>query len=295
MLDPDLLQRYRAQTFRLDQPLRSKEEAVEFVNQRGFIFFWPITKITLPSLWVAAAGDRPVADAHDDPGHITWSWKDSLLGKRAWYYAKVLRKKATIISNALAPSFYALSENYGAPEEDYLTLYEQGRLTQEARAVYKALLDHGALHTIELRKAARLTSAQSDSRFNRALTDLQTSFLIAPVGVADAGAWHYAFIYDIVTRAYPDLLESSRFIGEFTARDNLVAACFHSLGAAQLRDLSLLFQWSTSDLERSLDRLVKTGTLQRGLQHPSLRGEWFALTSINIPPSLSGKGGRGDR
>lgn len=280
MLDPDLLQRYRAQTFRLDQSLRSKEEAVDYVNQRGFIFFWPITKITLPSLWVAAAGDRPVADVHDDPGHVTWSWKDSLLGKHAWYYAKVLRKKATIISLDLAPSFYALSENYGAPEEDYLTLYEQGRLTQEARAVYKALLDHGALHTIELRKAARLTSAQSDSRFNRALTDLQTSFLIAPIGVADAGAWHYAFIYDIVARAYPDLLEDSRFIGEFTARDTLVAAYFRSVGAAQLRDLSLLFQWPVTDLERSVERLVKSGTLQRGLQHPSLRGEWFALSTL---------------
>lgn len=282
MLDPDLLQRYRAQTFRLDQSLRSKEEAVDYVNQRGFIFFWPITKITLPSLWVAAAGDRPVADAHDDPGHVTWSWKDSLLGKHAWYYAKVLRKKATIISLDLAPSFYALSENYGAPEEDYLTLYEQGRLTQEARAVYKALLDHGALHTIELRKAARLTSAQSDSRFNRALTDLQTSFLIAPIGVADAGAWHYAFIYDTVGRAYPDLLEDSRFIGEFTARDNLVAAYFHSVGAAQLRDLNLLFQWSTTDLERSVERLVKSGTIQRGLKHPTIRNEWFALTTLGV-------------
>jgi hypothetical protein len=282
MLDPDLLQSYRAQTFRLNQPITSKEGAVEFVDQRGFIFFWPITRITLPSLWVAAAGDRPVADAHDDPGHITWSWKDSLLGKHVWYYAKVLRKKATIISLNLAPSFYALSENYGAPEEDYLTLYEQGRLTQEARAVYKALLDHGALHTIELRKAARLTSAQSDSRFNRALTDLQTSFLIAPIGVADAGAWHYAFIYDIVARAYPDILEDSRFIGEFTARDNLVAAYFHSVGAAQLRDLSLLFQWSTTHLERTVDRLVKSGLLQRGLQHPTIRGEWFALSTLII-------------
>jgi hypothetical protein len=280
MLDLDLLQSYRAHTFRLDQPVRSKAEAVEFVHQRGFIFFWPITRITLPSLWVAAAGDRPVADAHDDPGHVTWSWKDSLLGKQVWYYAKVLRKKATIISLDLAPSFYALSENYGAPEEDYLTLYEQGRLTQEARTIYKALLDHGPLHTVALRKAARLTSAQSDSRFNRALTDLQTRFLIVPTGVADAGAWHYAFTYDIVARAYPDLLENSRFLGEYTARENLVAAYFRSVGAAQLRDLSLLFQWPTTDLERTLDRLIQSDLLHRGLQHPTLRGEWFALTSL---------------
>ena len=280
MLNLEQVKAYRAQTFHLDQRLASKEAAVDYVNQRGFIFFWPISGITLPSLWVAAAGDRPVADAHDDPGHVSWGWKDSLLGKHAWYYGKVLRKKATIISLELAPSFYALSDNYGSPEEDYLTLYEQGRLTQEARLLYKALLEHGALHTVALRKAARLTSAESDARFNRALTDLQANFLIAPVGVADAGAWHYAFIYDIVARANPELLENSRFLGEFDARQNLVKAYFNSVGAAQMRNLSLLFQWGASDLERALERLVKSGFLLRGLQHPSTRGEWLALPDL---------------
>lgn len=283
MLDLELVKAYRAKTFCHDQHLTSKAAAIDYVNQRGFIFFWPISGITLPSLWVAAAGDRPVADAHDDPGHVTWGWKDSLLGQHAWYYGKIVRKKATIISLALAPSFYALSENYGSPEEDYLTLYEQGRLTQEARSLYQALLEHGSLHTVALRKAARLTSAESDARFNRALTDLQANFLIAPVGVADAGAWHYAFFYDIVARAYPDLLENSRFLGEFDARQNLVKAYLNSVGVAQLRDLSLLFQWNASDLERTLERLVKSGLLQRGLQHPSSRGEWLALSTLTTP------------
>ncbi len=158
MFSLDQVKSYRAATYRLQQPLTSKEQAIDYVNQRGFIFFWPINGITLPSLWAATAGDRPVADAHDDPGHVTWGWKDSVLGTHVWYYAKVLRKKATIISLELAPFFYALTENYGSPEEDYLTLYEQGRLTQEARSVYKALLDQGPLDTVALRKAARLTS-----------------------------------------------------------------------------------------------------------------------------------------
>ena len=83
-LSLEALARYRTGTFRLKKRLTSKEDAVEFVNERGFIYFWPIREITLPSLWTAAAGDRPVADAHDDPGHITWGWKDSLLGKKAW-------------------------------------------------------------------------------------------------------------------------------------------------------------------------------------------------------------------
>ncbi|HEX6304151.1 MAG TPA: hypothetical protein VFZ76_08185, partial [Anaerolineales bacterium] len=133
-LSLDAIQNYRAKTFRTlpTNRIKSKSQAIEFANQRGFIFLWPIKDILLPSLWVAVAGDRPVADEHDDPGHVTWGWKDSLLGARKWYYAKVLRKRATIISLEMAPYFYALSQNYGAPESDYLTQYEQGRLTQEA-------------------------------------------------------------------------------------------------------------------------------------------------------------------
>jgi len=102
-------------------------------------------RIDLPSLWVAVAGNRVVADKHDDPGHITWGWKDNALGKQIWYYAKILRGKATMVSLEVAPYFYALSENYGSPEEDYLLAYEEGRLTQAARQVYEALLKEGAL------------------------------------------------------------------------------------------------------------------------------------------------------
>ena len=180
----EYIQSYRARTFGLlpGQRLTNQEDAITYVNERGFIFFWPITGITLPSLWTATAGDRPVADAHDDPGHVTWGWKDGLLGQRRWYYAKILRKKATMIALDVAPYFYALSENYGSPEDDYLTLYEQGRLTLEAKLMYEALIDKGPLDTVALRRATRMTSQESDSRFNRALTDLQADFKVATGG-----------------------------------------------------------------------------------------------------------------
>jgi hypothetical protein len=117
-----------------------------------------------------------VADAHDDPGHVTWGWKDSALGKRQWYYAKILRRKATMISLDIAPYFYALSDNYGSPEEDHIIAYQAGRLTLEAKQVYEAILDNGPLHTLDLRREARLTSKGSDSVFNRALEVLQAGF-----------------------------------------------------------------------------------------------------------------------
>ncbi len=45
--------------------------ALDFVNARGFVYFWPIKGVEMPSLWAAVAGNRPVADNHDDPGHVT--------------------------------------------------------------------------------------------------------------------------------------------------------------------------------------------------------------------------------
>lgn len=282
VLSQDALSSYRARTFRTapGSQLTSQEDAVAYVNERGFVYFWPIKNILLPSLWVATAGDRPVADAHDDPGHVTWGWKDSLLGQHVWYYAKVLRQRATMISLEIAPYFYALTENYGAPEEDYLALYQQGRLTQEAKLVYEALLDNGGLDTVALRKAAHLSSNESEARFNKALSDLQSSFMILPIAVTQAGAWHYAFAYDLVTRRFPEIAEAARFIGERQARKKIAGLYLLSVGAFQLRDLTRLFGWSIDDARRVIADLAGAGELHNGLQVDGLPGEWAVSTRL---------------
>lgn len=282
MLPLDPIQAYRAHTFRTQpgQRLADPEAAIRFVEERGFIFFWPINEIPLPSLWVAAAGDRPVADAHDDPGHITWGWKDNLLGQRRWYYAKVLRKRATIISLAVAPYFYALSENYGAPDEDYLTLYEQGRLTQEAKTLYETLLAEGALDTIALRRATRMSSRESDGRFNRALLELQADFKILPVAVTQAGGWRYAYAYDLTARHFPEIPEQAQAITENQARQRLLELYFRSLGAARLTDPVRLFGWRPADVARAVAGLVQAGVLTQGLEVENQPGEWVALAEL---------------
>ncbi|HET6597692.1 MAG TPA: crosslink repair DNA glycosylase YcaQ family protein [Anaerolineales bacterium] len=279
-LDLKTLTKHRAKTYRLSpfSRLRSPKAAREYVNQRGFIYFWPIKGIDLPSLWTAVAGNRVVADKHDDPGHITWGWKDNALGKKVWYYAKILRRKATMISLDVAPYFYALSENYGSPEEDYLLAYEEGRLSQAAKQVYEALLNEGALHTIDLRSAAKLTNAK-ESEFNKALEVLQADFKILPMGVAKAGAWKYAFIYEIVSRHYPDLPEKARYINEAEARRKLVELYFESVGAAQERDVQKLFGWQSELTKRAVAGLIEKGKLVQ-VDHPTQKGSWVALNKL---------------
>jgi len=279
-LDLKRLHSHRARTFNLSpsKPLSTPAQALRFVEARGFVYFWPIKGIDLPSLWTAVAGERPVADQHDDPGHVTWGWKDGALDKKIWYYGKILRRKATMISLAAAPYFYALSENYGSPEEDYLIAYQEGRLTQSAKQIYETLLERGALNTIDLRRLAKLANAK-ESEFNKGLEQLQSDFKILPIGVSEAGAWRYSHIYELTPRHFPDLPKQARAIGESQARTKLLELYLASVGAAQLRDVTKLFGWTKDFTERTVNKLVEKGELTK-VNHPKREGEWLALKKV---------------
>ncbi len=259
------IKEYRSFTFhtRPGSRLSSLEEAVRFFNQSGFVFFWPVKGIDLPSLWVATAGDRPVPDVHDDPGQITWDWKDSLLGKKRVYYSRTLRRRNTFISLEMLPCFYALSPNYGDWENDYLDQYYQGTMTASAKAIYEALLREGPLNTLALRKASNLSGSTANGLFSRALDDLMAEFKVLPVGVSDAGAWHYSHIYDITARHYPDIQDQSRDIQEKHARNSIVTCYFKLVGAATLPEVQKLFGWLPDITGRVLHNLKENGTLIR--------------------------------
>jgi len=276
ILVPEMLHQYRIHTFCLNPERRVKtlDEAVEYLRERGFIFFYPIKGVVMPSLWAAVNGDRPVPDEHDDPGHITWTWKDSMLGKRRWYYGRALRKRNLFISLDALPHFYALSPNYGDFAEDYLIDYEHGQLTQEAKQVYEALLKEGVLDSIALRKQARLTG--SDAAFNRALDDLQRTFRILPVGISEAGAWHYSFLWDIVPRHYPDLMEKAHPISEYQARRTLIGYYLKSVGAAPVKDIERLFGWETKVVQHEINKLVEAGEIRAGVEMAGEKGDWVA-------------------
>lgn len=257
------LTEYRNQTFRFRSDLRLKEpqQAVDFVNERGFIFFWPVKGYSFPSLWGAVAGDRPVADEHDDPGHVTWNWKDSLLDKKVWYYARILKRKNTFISLDMVRYFYALSPNYGEPEADFADQYNQGLLPLEAKLIFEALVRKGPLDTLSLRKEAHLSGSNSTSPFNRALDLLQQQFKVLPIAISEAGAWKYAFVYDLTHRYFPELPEQARFISESRALEQILVQFFTTMGAANLKKITSLFQWSADRARNALDRMVKSGAL----------------------------------
>ena len=282
IISSECLQKYRSVSFRTTPAGRliSVEEAVSFVNERGFIFFWPIKGFLLPSLWTATAGERPVPSEHDDPGHITWQWKDQMLGKKQWFYSRILRRKNTVVSLECLPYFYALSPNYGDYESDYLDQYAQGKLTQEAKTIYETLLFAGTLDSLELRRRANLWGKENNTRFNRALEDLQIELKIMPVGIAQAGTWKYAFMYDITARHFIELSQQVFSIPEFLARKKLVEMYLLSLGAVCEADVNRLFRWRPDEIKKVLQSLEAERIISSNIQVEGQSVNWIAHVNL---------------
>jgi hypothetical protein len=257
------IQHLRAIAYRRtpDRRVQTVEEARAFVEEMGFCHFWPIKGVEMPNLFHAIAGRvRPVPNEHDDPDiSKCWGWKDRSLDKKWWYYGKLLRRRATMVSLELLPHFYALSENFG-DLDDYLQEYEDGKMTAEAKAIYEAILEHGPLDTVRLRREARMSAESAKNRFDRALVELQIGLKVIPIGVAQAGAWNYAFVYEILQRHFPDLPAQARPIGRGEAQRALVQRYLDNVVAADRKMVAKVFhvlKWTPKELERTLAALLE--------------------------------------
>ena len=81
-------------------------------------------------------------------------------------------------------------------------------------------------------------------------------------------------------RHLPDLSEQARTIMESKARVGLLELYFRSVGAAQIRDASKVFQWSKPALENALAALGDEGVIVRELKLEGTKGEWLALKEL---------------
>jgi len=253
--------RYRR---RLNLRVTTKEQAVEFVNDSGFCFLFPIQKVEMPSLWDAVAG-RVMKTTNKHSGYEierTWGWKDEVLDQKVWFYGKLLRSRATLVSLDFLPNFYALSENYGDYEHDYLDEYHTGALSAEAKTIYEALLKNGALDAIRLRREARMSAEASKPRFEKALTELQTGLKVLPIGIAPAGAWRYAFIYEILPRWLPDIPDRARSISRTEARRVILDQYLHNVIASPLSSVARLFGWKLDDTQQIAEGLAAHGRVE---------------------------------
>ena len=269
-------ERYRQ---RLDLRVRSEEEALEFLDSVGLCLLFSAKELELPSLWGAICGqDRPAPVQHNDYElGLAWRWKDSLpIGKRV-LYGKFLHKRPVFVSLELAPYLYALSPNYGDPAEDTMLDYSEGRLSVEAKQVYEVLLQQGALPTSQLRREAGLGGKANVGRFDRALTELQMDLRIVKVAISDANRWGYCYVYDLLPRHLPRVVEAARAISERQAREHLLRRYLQTVVAAAPQQIARLFGWSLEEIEQTADHLAERGELRKGVRIQDVKGEFFQI------------------
>jgi hypothetical protein len=262
--------RYRR---RMNLRVTTKEQAAEFVKDVGFCFLFPIQGVEMPSLWDAVAG-RVMKTTNKHSGYEierTWGWKDEALGQRLWFYGKLLRSRATLVSLAFLPNFYALSENYGDYEQDYMDEYRTGALSAEAKTIYEALLKNGALDAIRLRREARMSAEASKPRFEKALTELQVGLKVLPIGIAPVGAWRYAFIYEILPRWLPDLADRARSISRAEARRLILDQYIHNVIAAPLAASARLLGWKLDEAKQAAEELAVQGRVELDVKVAGIR------------------------
>jgi hypothetical protein len=279
----EALQVARAERYRQrpDLRVRSKDEALEFLNDVGLCLLFSAQDIELPSLWGAlCGGDRPVPSHHDDHElGLAWRWKDELPVAGQVLYGKFLRRKPVFVSLDLAPYFYALSPNYGDPAEDYMQDYLDGRLTVEAKQVYEVLLEEGALPTSHLRRDAGLGGKANAGRFDRALAELQMDFRITKVAISDANRWGYCYVYDLLPRHFAEIVAASRTITGGQAQETILLRYLKTAVAATTGEVRKLFGWQARDLDLLVERLAGERRLHRGIEIEGLAGEYLVSVS----------------
>jgi hypothetical protein len=107
---------------------------------------------------------------------------------------------------------------------------------------------------LELRRAAHVGAVGSKTHFERALVELQRRLWVVPAGVAEAIAWHQAFVCELLVRWCPVVAEESRTISQSDPRVLLVGYYLASVGASTQHGLASLFESKRAETEEALPR-----------------------------------------
>ena len=249
---------------REDLKVKTRREAVEFINDVGVALLFPGDRLPLPDLWSAINGQERAIPKHHHDWALgkTWKWKDDIPSHKEAWYGKIIRGKPAFISFGDLPAVYALSSNYGELD-DYLEAYADGLMSNEARAIYELLLKEGPLPTSTMRKGVGMTGGGDNARrFERAVAELQADLKIVKSGISDDNRWKYCYVYDLLLRWAPGLGEQARQYNSRTAMRHLVLRYLKSARTSPPSAFSRLFGWDSAVTERVIGEMLQDGTLR---------------------------------
>lgn len=251
---PEAIEAYRDDRWFRTPELRvdTVEQAERFVRSVGFASTLTDCRKTGPSLYIAVCGRR---DAHmprtvqkDPEASLAWVLKDEIMRRGRIYYGKVLKGRATLVVPALVPAFYAL---FGIAKKD-----ESDKLSEDARAVLKALRREWEMATADLRKDSGIADR---TRFGKAIDELQACMKVIPGEVLYVPKFTYIWS-----------LAEGRFAAELKqkmARDRAIVAIARAyltaMGQTARGELSRVTGLSRPEAGKANHALVDEGFAER--------------------------------
>jgi len=177
------------------EPIISDDEAVRYIDERGFVLLVPSPDMPLPSL--SAADPRPAWEGYTITD-AAWQWKEVLPGRKQCAYGKFIRNRGVFISWRLFPAFYAIFGPVDGMEGEYAAR----SMSPQERMVLDIIQAEGPIDTRALWRETRPFFGGNRKALVQALTTLQDRFIITVAG-GELDGWSL-HSWDLVTRQTPE-------------------------------------------------------------------------------------------
>jgi len=238
----------------------TEEEALEFIEEHGFVLLIDSNSLELPSLWQAT---RRRGQA--------WPWKQTLSGAKRCAYGKLLRRKGTFVSWEYFPHFLAVYSNTNSYQEEY----RAGRLSQVERRILETLENQGPLLTSELRRILDLPGKSGTSHFHWALDNLQACLRITVAGGLTTGfSMHRWELVD--SWVSQEILKKGWRMSPDEAKEELTLKYLEAVIVSTPNEIARLFRWEPEEVEGLVERLGGRRLVETSVEVEGLEGRFIA-------------------
>ncbi len=236
--------------------VRSEADALDFINDLGFLWLIDLSDADLPSLQRATPESfdpNPYAKG-STVARSWWDLKQTLPARRACYYGKVLRGRGTFISWECFPLLYAVY----ASVSDYQDDYRDGILSRDERRALDLIAAHPEIPSPDLRRKFGPIGKDVTRSLDRALQHLQESFRITAAGGSLEG-WtihNWALVGDWVAEEH---LERARSLDPREAKKQLILRYLRMSVASSVGDIAWVFRWNRKEVAGVVQELIESG------------------------------------
>lgn len=239
------LQHLRREKWRLEgEPLRTLEEAREFVDSVGMCLMYPVRPMPLAPTFIGAAlgsdlrlPSRP-AEAADDLRTQPGEALALRLLRSKFVFVAPLFHDTLLISQSLLPYFYALIGDR-RPRQP-LVSRQRGKASPLAEHTFRKLEERGPLNRAQLQE--QLGGELSPSALERVLHELWAALKIVPTdhSVEAGNSWQ------VLYRWAPDLIAEGVRVSDAEALSALISKYLDGVVAAAPEEIEAFFSAFTA-------------------------------------------------